>query len=91
MLCGDCLSDRFYSMSAQIEAERKIYYYQPLERQQRNSVDITGWLDWFLDCLGRAIATAEKTLSAVLYKAELWKIANRCGVSERQRLIQPCY
>ncbi len=83
---ADGMCDRFYSMSAQIEAERKTYYQQ-LERQQRNSIDITGWLDWFLDCLGRAISTAETMLSAVLYKAELWKIANRHGVNERQRLI----
>jgi Fic family protein len=83
---ADGMSDRFYSMSAQIEAERKTYYQQ-LERQQRNSVDITGWLDWFLDCLGRAISTAETMLSAVLYKAELWKIANRHSVNDRQRLI----
>jgi Fic family protein len=83
---ADGMSERFYSMSAQIEAERKTYYQQ-LERQQRNSVDITGWLDWFLDCLGRAISTAETMLSAVLYKAELWNIANRHSVNERQRLI----
>ncbi|MGB3768869.1 MAG: Fic family protein [Phormidesmis sp.] len=83
---ADGMSDRFYSMSAQIEIERKTYYKQ-LEHQQRNSVDITGWLDWFLDCLGRAISTAETMLSAVLYKAELWKIANRHSVNDRQRLI----
>ncbi|MEL6161465.1 MAG: Fic family protein [Cyanobacteria bacterium J06623_5] len=83
---ADDMSDRFYSMSAQIESERKTYYQQ-LERQQRKSVDITGWIHWFLDCLGRAIAAAEVTLSAVLYKAELWKVANRYGVNERQRLI----
>lgn len=83
---ADGTSERFYSMSAQIEVERKTYYQQ-LERQQRNSTDITGWLDWFLDCLGRAIDAAESTLSAVLYKAALWKIANRHGVNERQRLI----
>lgn len=83
---ADGMGDRFYSMSAQIEAERKTYYQQ-LERQQRSSVDITGWLDWFLDCLGRAIETAETMLSAVLYKAELWRRANRYGVNDRQRRI----
>ena len=83
---ADGMSDRFYSMSAQIEAERKTYYQQ-LERQQRNSVDITEWLDWFLDCLGRALSTAETMLSAVLHKAEFWQLANRYGVNERQRLI----
>ncbi|MGB3574127.1 MAG: hypothetical protein WBA01_18975, partial [Phormidesmis sp.] len=83
---ADGMSDRFYSMSTQIEIERKTYYKQ-LERQQRNSVDITGWLDWFLDCLGRSISTAETMLSTVLYKAELWKVANRHGINDRQRLI----
>ena len=83
---ADGMRERFYSMSAQIETERKVYYAQ-LERQQRGSVDITGWLAWFLDCLGRAIGAAEDTLSAVLYKAEIWKIANRKPVSERQRQV----
>ena len=83
---ADGMRERFYSMSAQIETERADYYAQ-LERQQRGSVDITGWLAWFLDCLGRAIGSAEETLSAVLYKAEFWGIANREPVSDRQRLV----
>jgi len=83
---ADGMRERFYSMSAQIETERNDYYAQ-LERQQRGSVDITGWLTWFLDCLGRAIGAAEDTLAAVLYKAEIWKIANRNPVNERQRLV----
>jgi Fic family protein len=83
---ADGMRERFYSMSAQIETERADYYAQ-LERQQRGSVDITGWLAWFLDCLGRATGSAEETLSAVLYKAEFWGIANREPVSDRQRLV----
>ena len=83
---ADGMRERFYSMSAQIETERADYYAQ-LERQQRGSLDITGWLAWFLDCLGRAIGSAEETLSAVLYKAEFWGIANREPVSDRQRLV----
>ena len=83
---ADGMRERFYSMSAQIETERADYYAQ-LERQQRGSLDITGWLAWFLDCLGRAIDSAEGTLSAVLYKAEFWGIANREPVSGRQRLV----
>ena len=83
---ADGMRERFYSMSAQIETERKDYYAQ-LERQQRGSVNITSWLAWFLDCLGRAIGSAEEALSAVLYKATIWKIANHKPVSERQRLV----
>ncbi len=83
---ADGTRERFYSMSAQIESERKIYYAK-LERQQRNSTDITQWLDWFLDCLGRAVGMAEAGLASVLYKAEIWKIANRRPVNDRQRLV----
>src|ERR1700720_2950987 len=50
---------RFYSMSAQIRAERKAYY-DVLEATQKDDLDITEWLEWFLGCLGRAIDGAEK-------------------------------
>ena len=83
---ADATPDRFYSMSAQIEAERKAYY-EELERQQRGTTDVTGWLSWFLDCLGHALESAEETLSGVLYKAAFWRIANKASVNERQRLV----
>ena len=83
---ADGTSERFYSLSKQIEAERKTYYIQ-LERQQRGTLDVTVWLDWFLGCLGRAIESAEDTLAAVLYKAEIWSNVNERPVNERQRLI----
>lgn len=83
---ADGTSERFYSMSAQIEAERKEYYLQ-LERGQRGSMDITNWLEWFLQCLGRAIEDAEETLSGVLRKAKLWDRVNHEPVNERQRKV----
>src|SRR4029079_9179522 len=39
---ADGTNDRFYSMSSQIEVERK-YYYLKLEAAQRGDVDITTW------------------------------------------------
>ncbi len=83
---ADGMPYRFYSLSSQIESERKDYYDQ-LEKQQRGTLEITGWLKWFLDCLGRAIVGAEDTLSAVLFKAGLWEKINRQPVNERPRLI----
>lgn len=83
---ADGTSSRFYSMSAQIEAERREYYRQ-LESQQRGDLDVTPWLTWFLDCLDRALGRAEETLSAVTAKARLWEVVNRHPVNERQRLI----
>lgn len=83
---ADAVQDRFYSLSSQIEAERKDYYDQ-LEKQQRSTPDITEWLNWFLDCLGRAISSSETTLGNVLFKAQLWDTINQRPVNERQRLI----
>lgn len=83
---ADGTQDRFYSLSSQIELERKDYYNQ-LEKQQRGTSDITTWLLWFLDCLRRAICSAETTLDNVLYKARLWEKINQKSVNERQRLI----
>ncbi len=83
---ADVSSERFYSLSSQIEAERKAYYKQ-LENQQRSTPEITPWLEWFLDCLGRAVSNAEQTLERVLFKSQLWDRINQNRVNERQRLI----
>ena len=80
------IPDRFYSLSSQIEAERNQYYDQ-LERQQRGTPEITGWLEWFLDCLGRAVSRAETTLEYILFKARLWEKINQQPVNERQHKI----
>jgi Fic family protein len=83
---ADGTKDRFYSMSSQIEAERKDYYLK-LESAQRGEVDITRWLAWFLGCLDRAIGGADQTLAAVLFKARLWQRINRRPVNDRQRRV----
>ena len=41
---------RFYSMSSQIQKNRKSYY-NILEKTQKGSMDITDWLVWFLENL----------------------------------------
>lgn len=83
---ADNSPQRFYSMSAQIEAERRDYYQQ-LEKQQRATPDITQWLIWFLGCLERALLSAENALGGVLFKAEVWQRLQACPVNERQRVV----
>ncbi len=83
---ADGTKERFYSMSSQIEAERKDYY-QNLETAQRGDLEITDWLAWFLDCLGRAIDGAQQELAGVLGKAKMWQAINRRPVNKRQRLV----
>jgi Fic family protein len=77
---------RFYSMSAQIRVERTAYY-DILEATQKGDLDITPWMTWFLDCLGRAIAGADQTLAAVLQKARFWERVAGEAFNERQRLL----
>ena len=75
---------RFYSMSAQIRAERKAYY-DILETAQKGDLDVTAWLEWFLVCLDHAIRGADRTLSSVLHKARFWDSIKDQALNERQR------
>jgi Fic family protein len=77
-------SQRFYSMSAQIQQERKTYY-EILQATQKGDMDITPWLEWFLDCLGRTFEHAETTLAAVLHKAHFWEHYAATEFNARQR------
>jgi Fic family protein len=83
---SDASPQRFYSMSAQIRAERTAYY-EILETTQKDGLDITPWLDWFLACLGRALDGAENTLADVFRKAEFWKKHAGAAFNDRQRDI----
>lgn len=77
---------RFYSMSAQIEAERKDYYIA-LESAQCGSMNVTGWLAWFLGCFGRALDSAEAALSGVIEREVFWRRADAHTLNERQRKV----
>jgi len=77
---------RFYSMSAQIRAERNAYY-DMLETTQKGDLDITPWITWFLGCLDRAFTAAETILEAVLQKARFWEAHAGASLNDRQRPI----
>ncbi|MEX3961299.1 Fic family protein [Paraburkholderia sp. EG286B] len=80
---ADGSAQRFYSLSAQIQRERK-GYYDILERTQRGSLDVTLWLAWFFDALHRAVDQAQITLDAVLAKARFWREWATTPFNERQ-------
>jgi Fic family protein len=79
-------SQRFYSMSLQIRHERNAYY-GGLEETQKGTLEITKSLEWFLDCLGRAIDTAEGILASVIKKARFWETYASALFNERQVLL----
>lgn len=76
-------SQRFYSMSAQIRAERN-EYYTVLERTQKGPLDVTSWQEWFLSCLARAIQRSHDTLGTVLRKARFWERFAQEALNARQ-------
>ncbi len=80
---ADGSPQRFYSLSAQIQRERKDYY-DVLERTQKGALDVTGWLSWFLGTLARALDSAQTTLDAVLIKARFWQRWVGTPMNERQ-------
>jgi Fic family protein len=75
---------RFYSMSTQIRKERK-EYYEILEKTQKGTIDITGWLKWFLNCLLNSLEASEVILKKVIFKHNFLLDNNSKISNERQR------
>ncbi len=69
---ADGMPQRFYSMSARI-CRRKNEYYEILEKTQRGDMDITPWLDWFLDTLMAALTDAQETVNRIIQKSKFWE------------------
>lgn len=77
---------RFYSLSSQIQKERK-GYYDILEKTQKGQLDITSWIEWFLSCMKRAIENVLPTVDSVVQKAKYWDAITQVPINERQRKI----
>ncbi len=83
---ADNTAQRFYSMSAQIRKERNAYY-AILEETQQGNLDITGWLQWFLQCMHRSMQSSETILAEVLKKTVFWKEHATTVFNNRQVLM----
>lgn len=79
-------SHRFYSLSSQIQLERK-NYYAILEQTQKGKLDLTSWIEWFFGCLERAIKKALFTFDTIVQKAQFWEALAEVSLNERQRKI----
>lgn len=77
---------QFYSVSAEILKKRKDYY-KILQRSSCGSMDITGWIVWFLERVCDAIETSECRLEGVLKKVDFWNVHAQTPINERQRKI----
>jgi Fic family protein len=83
---SDGSKQRFYSMSARIELDKK-NYYDMLERTQKGSLDISAWIEWFLNCLDEALISAETTLASILKRASFWDRIAGIALNERQHFM----
>jgi Fic family protein len=79
-------SCRLYSMSAQINSEKDVYY-EILAKTQKGVGEVTGWLVWFLGCLERSIQRSEEEVSAVVQKARFWENHVDRSLNDRQRKV----
>lgn len=76
-------SVRFYSLSAAVMARREAYY-DYLENTQKGGLDITPWLEWFLDTLKEALEQALLRIDRVLLKTHFWQRHATTVLNERQ-------
>lgn len=77
---------RYYSMSAEINRNKKTYY-EILEQTQRGDLDITKWILWFFGSLEKAVSRALESIETSLKKSEYWDKFRNVEINERQRRI----
>jgi Fic family protein len=83
---ADGSNQRFYSMSAQVRKERN-QYYNILEETQKGSLDITPWMEWFLNCLDGALLATGEILLVVINKARFWEKHVSESFNSRQKIM----
>lgn len=77
---------RFYSMSSAILHAKKAYYLV-LERTQKDDLEITEWLLWFLKTLASALEQSEITMERTFQKARFWQRHSSTSLNDRQRIM----
>ena len=83
---ADGIPQRYYSMSAQIQKHRN-GYYDILEKTQKNTLNITLWITWFLQRLKDALSASAEITGSVLFKHNFWVTVSGKLQNERQRFM----
>jgi Fic family protein len=73
-------------MSASILEDRS-GYYRVLEACQKATLDITEWLEWFLQTLLRSLQQAMARIESVLGKARFWQAHRESELSTEQTKV----
>lgn len=83
---ADNASQRYYSLSSEILNHRKAYY-EHLEQAQKGGLDITPWIEWFLQTLKSAIAAALKKTENTVRKTQFWNTHRSLPLNDRQHKV----
>lgn len=81
---ADGVNQRFYSMSTEINKQKKSYY-TILERTQKGDLEITNWIIWFLECLKNSIIHSSAIVDKVVKKHQFWANNTHLISNERQQ------
>ncbi len=79
-------SGRLFSMSKQLETNRKAYY-DALNAAQKGGLDITAWVVWFLEQFIRACEHTSRIIDRALEKQRFWAKHADATLNERQRKV----
>lgn len=79
-------SIRLYAMSATI-LQRRQDYYRILESSQRDQLDLSAWLLWFLDSLEHSLTAACDKIALTLANSRFWLQHQNVGINEAQRKV----
>lgn len=83
---ADQTSQRYYSLSSEILNHRK-EYYDHLEQAQKGGLNITPWVEWFLQTLKTALESALRKTEGVVRKAHFWDEHHNLALNDRQRKV----
>ncbi|XOZ33647.1 Fic family protein [Halomonadaceae bacterium KBTZ08] len=83
---ADDHSIRLYAMSEAILDNRK-GYYDILENTQRNGLDISPWMTWFMKTLSEALDQAQVAIDRTLQKARFWQRFENVELNSSQQKL----
>ncbi len=66
------------------EGKNEISIMTYLEKIQKSDLDITNWLEWFLNCLLNVIDGSEKLLEKIIFKHSFWIKHSKVTINNRQ-------
>lgn len=81
---ADQRPQRPYSIASQIHDERDSYYAM-LEASQKETLDYTEWLLWFLRIFSQAVDEATATVGQAMERTRFWQYVKDIELNERQR------